>query len=155
MTDTLQIGGGKGTYSSQASGEDIIITVGDGKITLVGAVGKSVYIEGKKSSASKNTWKLNGTTATYGTSGKTLVTVKGVKSASGLSLSGKVVTISASALNKSNITVSNGYTLSLANDVTAPITTAGTWTLSGDVATYKASSISAGYSLANNQIVHI
>ena len=32
--DTLEIGNGKGTYSSTKSGEDLILTVGKGKITL-------------------------------------------------------------------------------------------------------------------------
>ena len=33
-TSTLQIGGGSGTYSTQQSGNDLIVTVGKGKITL-------------------------------------------------------------------------------------------------------------------------
>lgn len=37
-TSTLRIGDGKGTYSTVERGEDIIVTVGKGKITLVGAV---------------------------------------------------------------------------------------------------------------------
>ncbi|MBR4152674.1 MAG: calcium-binding protein [Selenomonadaceae bacterium] len=150
MTDTLQIGGGKGTYSSQASGEDIIITVGDGKITLVGAVGKSVYIECKKSSASKNTWKLNGTTATYGTSGKTLVTVKGVKSIDGLSLNDKVVMVAKSSLGTSKITISNGYTLKLADDVDKTSKTTNSWSYGNSTATYKQKN-TAYYSLASNK----
>ena len=153
MTDTLQIGGGKGTYSSQASGNDIIVTVGDGKITLVGAVGKSVYIEGKKSSASKNTWKLNGTTATYGTSGKTLVTVKGVKSTSGLSLSGKVVTVKKSSLGTDKVTISDGYTLKLGSDVTKSSTKKAALSLSGSTATYKQTT-TAGYTLSDNEITY-
>ena len=153
MTDTLQIGGGKGTYSSQASGEDIIVTVGEGKITLVGAVGKSVYIEGKKSSASKNTWKLNGTTATYGTSGKTLVTVKGVKSTSGLSVSGKVVTVKKSSLGTDKVTISDGYTLKLGSDVTKSSTKKAAFSLSGSTATYKQTT-TAGYTLSDNEITY-
>ncbi|MBR3499345.1 MAG: hypothetical protein IKO05_10175 [Selenomonadaceae bacterium] len=35
--DTLQIGGGTGSYFSKTSGNDLIVTVGKGKITLVGA----------------------------------------------------------------------------------------------------------------------
>jgi len=37
-TSTLQIGGGKGTYSTIESGDDIIVTVGKGKITIVGGM---------------------------------------------------------------------------------------------------------------------
>lgn len=36
-TSTLQIGNGKGTYSTKTNGNDIIVTVGKGKITLDGA----------------------------------------------------------------------------------------------------------------------
>ena len=47
-TSTLQIGGGTGSYSMQASGNDIIVTVGEGEITLAGATKLSnVNIEGK------------------------------------------------------------------------------------------------------------
>ena len=35
-TSTLQIGGGTGTYSTVESGDNIIVTVGKGKITIVG-----------------------------------------------------------------------------------------------------------------------
>ena len=35
--DKIQIGDGTGEYSYQVSGSDVILTVGDGKITLVGA----------------------------------------------------------------------------------------------------------------------
>ena len=46
-TSTLRIGDGKGTYSTVASGEDIIATVGRGKITLVGAVDlDEIHIDG-------------------------------------------------------------------------------------------------------------
>ena len=41
--DTLQIGGGTGTYSTQRSGDDIIVTVGDGSITLQGAATLSAF----------------------------------------------------------------------------------------------------------------
>ena len=45
--DTLQIGNGKGTYSSETVGKNLIVTVGDGKITLVGAAKlKTLNIDG-------------------------------------------------------------------------------------------------------------
>lgn len=151
-TSTLQIGDGTGTYSTEKNGDDIIVTVGDGKITLQGAVNLStVNISGNEVNP---TWTLNGTIATYGTSTNTLFTVTGVKSTSGLSLNGSTVTVAASALNKSNVTISNGYKLVLADDVTIPSTTAAGWSLSGKIATYKAASTSAGYTLNNNQIVY-
>ncbi|MBR0062052.1 MAG: hypothetical protein IJP68_11300, partial [Selenomonadaceae bacterium] len=40
-TSTLQIDGGSGAYSTQKSGNDIIVAVGDGKITLEGAANLS------------------------------------------------------------------------------------------------------------------
>ncbi len=49
-TDTLIIGGGTGTYSTQVSGSDIIVTVGEGSIVLKGAASlSSVNISGKES----------------------------------------------------------------------------------------------------------
>ena len=46
-TSTLKIGNGTGTYSTQVSGSDIIVTVGDGNITLKNAAKlETVQIEG-------------------------------------------------------------------------------------------------------------
>ena len=105
---TLQIGGGYGTYATQQSGNDVIVYVGDGSIVLTGAalLGSDLIIEGVKSELP--IWRLNGTTATYGTSTNTLVTVYGVSSTDGLSISGNIVTVAASSLNQSNVTISNG-----------------------------------------------
>ena len=140
----MQIDDGTSTYSSKTSGEDIIVTVGTGKITLVGAANlDKVNIAGKEDA--KNAWKLSGTTATYGTSSKTLITVSGVKSLKGISLSGKVITVAASALNKSKVTVSDGYTLALAKDVTKP-SDKKSWSTT---ATYNQTT-SAGYKLAKD-----
>ena len=50
---TLKIGDGTSTYSSQVSGDDRIVTIGDGKITLVGAANLSkVNILGKNKTPS-------------------------------------------------------------------------------------------------------
>ncbi|MBE8952003.1 MAG: hypothetical protein SR1Q7_02525 [Quinella sp. 1Q7] len=141
---TLSIGNGTGTYSTVANGSDIVVTVGDGSITLVGSANLStVKIAGRE----QFYWTLNGTTATYGS-----LVVNGVKSTSGLSISGKVVTVSKSSLGTGNVTVSDGYTLKPGNDVSAPATTAANWTLNGTTATYKSDSATAGYTLANNTI---
>ena len=139
---TLEISGG---YSTQKSGSDILVTVGDEKISLVGAASlDKLNIDGDK-----NSWTLSGTTATYGTPEKTLLTVKGVKSLKGLSLSGKVVTVSESSLAEKKVSISgDGYTLALASDVSSP-TTKGKWTLKSSTATYKRTT-SAGYTLAAN-----
>lgn len=148
-SSTLKIGNGKDTYSKETLESDLIITVGKGKITLVGAADlESVNIAGKE--VNENSWKLNGTTATYGTPSKTLITVKGVKSLEGLSLKGKVVTIAKASLNATKVTINDGYTLALADDVKGSSTKKATWSLSDSTATYKSSYKTAGYKLASN-----
>ena len=107
-TSTLKIVGD--TYTQKTSGKDIIFTVGSGSITLKNAKGKTLKIDGTE----KNIWNLSGTTATYGTSKKILITIAGVKSLSGVSLKNKTVTFKASALNK-NISVNgSGYEFNFA-----------------------------------------
>ena len=115
-SSTLQIGGGNGTYSSKTSGSNVIVTVGSGKITLVGAANLSqLNISGtKKTVKEKNSWKLNGSVATYGTSSKTLATVRGAESKSGLTTSGKKITLKKTALSK-KVTVSGSYEFDFAS----------------------------------------
>lgn len=48
-TDTLSIAAG--SYTSMTSGNDVIVTVGNGKITLVGAKGKTLNIKGTYSNS--------------------------------------------------------------------------------------------------------
>ena len=121
-------------------------------------------------STTKNNWSLSGSTATCketttagyilannaitysGAANKTLVTVKGVKAKKGLALNGNIVTVSKSSLGTNKVTISNGYTLALANDVSAS-TTKEDWSLSGSTATYKQST-TAGYTLADNAITY-
>ncbi|MBR4153488.1 MAG: hypothetical protein IKT98_11095 [Selenomonadaceae bacterium] len=150
---TLSIAGS--SYSTKKSGSNIIVTVGEGKITLVGAASLSaINIVGDETVAEKNKWTLNGTTATYGTSSKILATVSGVKSLDGISLSGKVVTVGASSLNQKKVTISDGYTLKLADGVPTSKPTDANWTHDGTKATYKSSGTTAGYTLANNSITY-
>ena len=137
----LQIADGKGTYSTIKNASDIIITVGEGKITLVGAASLStVNIVGTKKV--ENSWKLDGTRAIYGN----LITVSGVKSLDGISLSGTTVTVKESSLNKSNVTISDGYTLKL-NSVNPPSPIPPHF--SG--LTFKSASSSEGYSLSTDK----
>lgn len=152
-TSTLRIGGGSGSYSSQNSGSDIIVTVGEGSIILKGAATLStVNIQGEEE-VIEPTWTLNGTTATYGTNSETLLTITGVKSLSGISLNNKIVTVSNVALNQGTVTVSDGYTLKLANDVTIPTKTKAGWSpISSSKATYNFESTTAGYTLTDNKI---
>lgn len=141
--DTLKIAGS--SYSTKKSGEDIIVTVGEGKITLEGAA----YWDTLNIVSDKPSWTLDGTTATYGTSDNTLVTVKGVKSLDGLSLNGKVVTVDKSALGTDKVTISDGYTLALGSDVTKSSISKTAWSHKGTTATYNQTT-TAGYTLADD-----
>ena len=142
-TDTLSIT--SGSYSTAQSGSDIIVSVGTGSIKLMNAASLSnVNIDGKKS---ESVWTLNGTTATYGNGNETLITVNGVKSPDGLNLNDKIVTVSKDSVNKSNITISDGYTLALESDIKPSKNVSAHF--SG--LTYKSASNSAGYSLSNDK----
>ena len=147
---TLSIGGG--SYSTKKSGDNIIVTVVTGKISLMGAASLSaVNIVGENKPVDENKWTLSGTTAKYGKSDKTLITVSGIKSLDGISLSGKVVTVAKSSVNKKKITISgDGYTLKLDDDVPKPSTKKAAWNIDGTTATYKSSYKTAGYSLAKD-----
>ena len=114
-TTTLKI---TGSYTSVASGSDLILTVGSYKITVAGAKDKGVTID---DGSVINTWRLNGTTATYGTATNKLITITGVKSIDGITMSGREVTLPQAALGSSNITINDGYTLALGDDVTVPV----------------------------------
>ena len=146
-TDTLKIA--SSSYSTKKSGDNIIVTVGKGKITLEGAT----YLDTLNIVSDKHSWTLDGTTAKYGTSDNTLVTVDGVKSLNGISLNKKVVTVKKASLGTSNVTVSDGYTLKLGSDVTKPSTSKAAWKLSGKTATYNQTT-TAGYTLADNAITY-
>ena len=149
--DMLSISGG--SYSTTKSGKNIIVTVDDGKISLIGAADyfDDYYNIDFTKTAEENNWTLDGTTAKYGTSSKTLATVTGVKSVDGLSISGKVVTVAASSLNKKKVSISGtGYTLKLGSDVSASSTKKAAFSLKGTTATYKSSYKTAGYSLASD-----
>ena len=138
-------------YSSQTSGDDVIITVGDASVTLVGAASLSaVNIDGTK--LEKTSWTFTDTTAIYLTSDNAVISVDGVKSLDDISLNGSTVTVSDASLNKKNVTVSDGYTLKLAKDVTKPSTTK-VWSRNKTTATYKQTK-TAGYTLADNAITY-
>lgn len=79
--------------------------------------------------------------------GETLITVKGVTNADGLSLSGTTVTVSESSLGTVKVTISDGYTLKLDSGVTKT-SQEKIWSFNDEsVATYKDTTL-AGYSLA-------
>ena len=143
-----------GNYSGQVSGSDVFVAVEKGEITLKGAASLSaVNIVGTESAQTfEPQWTLSDTTAAYGTPKETFVTVNGVKSPDGVALHKKVVTLYKSALGKENVTVSNGYTLALGNDVEQSKSTAA-WKVSGTNATLQ-STTSEAYTLKNNKIVY-
>ncbi|MBQ6297332.1 MAG: hypothetical protein IJK81_06530 [Selenomonadaceae bacterium] len=136
------------SYTRSTVGADVIIKVGKGSITLKDAKYKTINIDGEE----KPSWKLNGTTATYGTELENLITVSGVKSLDGIFLKGKVVTVSAKSLNKKNVTISDGYTLKLGNDVTKSKNSVATL-INGKYTTAGVSQ--TGYKLENNSISYV
>ncbi len=142
-----------GTYSASESGNDIVLKVNNGSITLKDTKGKSINVNGEN--LFKVAWSLNGTTATYSTPLETLITVNGVKSLDGLALNDKVVTVSAKALGTDKVTISDGYTLALANDVTKTSTNAAGWTFNNSTATYKNAATNAGYVCDGKNISYV
>ena len=138
---------------STTSAGNVIFKAGDHKLVVNNAADKVVtYIDADGNTktfggSSADTWTLDGTTATYGS-----LTVKGVTSLDGLSLSGKTVTVSAASLGTNKVTISDGYTLALGSDV-SNASTKKSWTLKSSTATYKQTT-TAGYSLDNNAITY-
>ena len=150
-TSTLSISAAE--YSTTTSGNNVVVKVDDAEIILSGAASlESINILFDPIPS----WKLNGTTATYGTPDNILVTVEGVASTDGLSLSGKSVTVLASSLNKSNVTISDGYTLILDSEVSAPnFVQEPTWFTEGTTSAYKKATTAEGYVLEDNQIIYV
>ena len=143
-TSTLQFGDGTDTYSKKILYDDWELTSGNGKVLLQNVNSLSnPKILGRE--IIEGSWVLSGTTATYGSK----ITVSGVKSVDGLSLSGKVVTVADSSLNNSNVTISEGYTLVLASDVVAPKSSAAAYDSSTQ--TYTSKGNSEGYKLSSDK----
>ena len=104
---TLQIGNGSDTYSTQTSGSDLIVTVGDGKISLVGAANLStVNIAGTFAIPTINV-------QTSLDNNQSDVVLVGNDSANYIENSGKNVTILANGSNDSIINTKNGTNVSL------------------------------------------
>ena len=162
-TDGLKISGKVVTVSASSLNKENI-QISDGyTLTLASSVDNPYY--------TGENWTISGTTATYKAaatvagynvndgqivytpaSGGETLTVSGVTSTSGLAIDGKVVTVSANSLNEETVTISDGYTLTLASDVMATTNSSETWTLNGNTASYISSSITTGYELKDNQI---
>ena len=131
-----------GTYTSS--------TLSNGNAKVIDDIGEVIIVGGGSLSTlnifnAPNEWQLSGTTATYGS-----LTVKGVKSLDGLSLSGKTLTISKASLGSNKVTISDGYTLKLGSNVSAPSSVKASYSNG----TYTTAGKSAGYTLANNSITY-
>ena len=139
-------------------GDDLTLSIkGGGTITLVDAIkfnSNKLNINGEIINMPGFDWTLEGTTAIYGTSTETLLTVSGVKDTVGLTLNNKTVTVADTALNETSVSISGGYSLALAGGVSAPSTTAATWSYENNVATYRGAGTTAGYSVSGGQIIY-
>ena len=144
-TSTLNI---SGTYSSTKGGSDVVVTVGNGKITLQGAASLSkVNIV----SAEKNSWKINGNTATYGN----LITISGVASVatdSNFYISGKTLTIGKTAVQTNGTPVKllkGDYTLKLGKGMIESTNVATAY--DAKTMTYTTAGKTEGYSLSSDK----
>ena len=149
-TDSLSIYGAD--YEIVESDTDIAVKVEDNFIVIKDVDADNVIVIGEEIPK----WTIDGTTAKFGTNKENLIVIEGLKegvSADDFSLSGMVVTLKASALDKKEVTISDGYTLALADDVEKPVENAATWQITNGVATYKGS-VTAGYSIIDNKIVY-
>ena len=144
--NTLQIAG---SYSTTKSGNDLIVKVGTGSITL-----KDVSKANIETVAGHIVWTVSGTTATGKIDGKVVATVTGLKkgaTADSLSDSGSVISISQDALGTATVKLTKGdYTLALANDVEESVKTPAHWNIDGTTAAYRSLDITKGYAVAAN-----
>ncbi|MBO4780570.1 MAG: calcium-binding protein, partial [Selenomonadaceae bacterium] len=141
-TSTLEIG--SGSCSSTKNSNNLIITVGNGNITLVGAANLSTI---NINYSDAPTWSLDGTTATYGKLNDILITITGLKSTDGITINDNVVTLTESNLGTETVTISGeGYTLALSG-VAEPATNGARF----DGLTYKTSGTTAGYTLSEDK----
>jgi len=146
-----------------------------GNVSILGNYKLALASDVTAPAATEAGWAISNGTATYyapGTSegyllsnnlivykavamGEALIKITGLSSTATLediSLNGKTVTISANALAQDTVTISNGYTLELADDVITPESISAGWTISDGTAIYNTSGQSAGYLLSNNKI---
>ena len=166
-TSTLKIGNGTGTYSTTSSGNDIIVTVGEGSVKLVGAASLSaVNISGTDATPADPAedefyWRFTNGTATYiktnGTTSETLFTISGLNPDltvddldSAIEISGNQIILSADVLAQRNITLttSGSYALKLGEDCPTVTAVAKSWTLDGTTATYHDAGKTDGYKLS-------
>lgn len=147
-SDIIQISGS--VYTTQKSGSDLLVNVGDGSILLKDV--KSANIVSDK----KIIWTVSGTTATGKVDGKQVAKITGLKkgaTADDLSDAGGTITISNNALGTAKVTLTNskGYAYKLAvDDDIKSVTTPAHWNIEGPTATYRSKDVTKGYVVATN-----
>ncbi|MBR1806640.1 MAG: hypothetical protein IJ774_09700, partial [Selenomonadaceae bacterium] len=154
-TSTLQI---VGTYFTQQSGSDIIVTVGDGSVLLKGAASLSVVnITGGDEIPAPSDWTITDGVASY----KTLFTITGLKAGvtvddieANVSIGGATVTVNENVLGDDEVTISDGYTLALARTVELSEEIPAKWNVNGTTATYTGEHVTAGYAVVDGTIIH-
>jgi len=84
------------------------------------------------------------------------IVLDGVSDYEGIKINGTTVTLSKEALNGSTaVSVNDGYTLALANDVDKPLTMSGKLNYNGTAAIYTSSGTYAGYKIEDNQAIYV
>lgn len=143
-------------WTTEQSGNDIIVNVSKGNVTLKDFAGLSpVNI---KIDTIPGYWTVSGTTAIYNGYDNTVLTKvtnlkKGLVATDGkidgIALDGVTVTLSERVLDptsKEDVTINNDYKLALAGDVPEPEIKPTVWSVSGTTAKLQASK-TAGYTL--------
>ena len=160
-TSTLKIGNGTtDTYSKDTVDGNILVTVGNGVITLQGAASlASVNILGTEVKDDEPELIIDGTQAIYGTADNVLFTIYGINPSTKVSdftISGTTVTLGKGALDAGDLFLEGeDYTLKLASDIpTAASKTAGKWSvLVSGKATYTATAYAAYYTQDGNSVI--
>ncbi|MBR0060816.1 MAG: hypothetical protein IJP68_04980, partial [Selenomonadaceae bacterium] len=177
--DTIFVGDGITSFKVEGFGAGDVIQLSatvDNLETIDGGIeAGNVTIAGLNLSATREGWAIASNVATYlaeTLAGATLsddknlitcaaasvetVTVSGVTSTGGLAIdtANKIVTVGESSLDKLTVTISDDYSLKLANDVETSTTQEAAWSLSGTTATYSTSATTAGYTLDDNKIIY-
>ncbi len=151
--------------------------LGEESVTISESYTLALARDVTKTSTTAAHWKISGGVANYiaeevsagyvlednqinyvaASGGETEITITGLNSRAtvkNISVSGTEITLAAAALNKETVTITDGYTLKLASNVTTPESTAAHWEISSGTAKYFSEKFSAGYVLKDNQIVY-
>lgn len=72
----------------------------------------------------------------------------------GISLNGTTVTLFESVLNKGDVTISEGYTLAIADSVPKPEKSVSSWSIDKGTASYKDGDISEGHTVETSKIIY-